>query len=154
MNTMTSITTTMIHLSQEDFRRLRQFAAASPKNGASHGPSTLRAELARANVLARELLPPGVVTVNSRVRFKDVESGEVEQYIITWPDRADGGVERISVLAPIGTALLGYREGDEISWPTPGGTRRLQILDVEPVADESLVDPKEDALAQLLSGRR
>lgn len=148
MNTNAIATPSMLHLSREDFRRLRALAAGLPENVAS----ALRAEFERANVLERELLPPGVVTVNSRVRFKDAVSGEVEEYTITWPERADGGVQRISVLAPIGSALLGYREGDEVSWETPGGTRRLQVLEVEPVSDGSLSDPREDVLTRLLYG--
>jgi len=140
----------IIHLSSDDYQQLRALAAVLPKSGAA----TLRAELARAVVVAREMLPAGTVTVNSRVRFKDVVTGEVEEYVITWPNLADGGVERVSILAPIGTALVGYRQGDEVSWPTPGGTRRLQILDVESVADESLVDEKEAALSRLLYGGR
>jgi regulator of nucleoside diphosphate kinase len=143
---------TTIHLSREDYGRLRPLAAALPRNQAADGRPTLRTELERANVLPRELLPPGVVTVNSRVRFKDLASGDVAEYVITWPERADGGMERISVLAPIGTALIGYREGDEVTWPTPGGTRRLLVLQVEPVNESSQFDPKEEALARLLYG--
>lgn len=154
MNHPSTIMNAAIYLPQDDYRRLRVLTTVLPRNGTTNAGPTLREELARATVVPRELLPPGVVTVNSRVRFQDTDSGLVEEYILTWPEHADGGVERISVLAPIGTALLGYREGDEISWPTPGGVRRLEILAVQPIAEESLVDPKEDALARLLSGHR
>lgn len=143
----------IIFIAQDDFRRLSAIAAAMPRHAhAGPGPS-LRDELARATTVARESLPPGVVTVNSRVRFVDDASGEEETYIITWPDRADGGVERVSVLAPIGTALLGYREGDEITWPTPGGVRQLRILSVEPVTVDSSAETPEEAVARLLYGR-
>jgi regulator of nucleoside diphosphate kinase len=146
-----------IHISQEDFERLRLLAAARAKNGQGEGEagSALRGELERAVVVPGALLPPGIVTVNSRVSFRDVISGEVETYVITWPDRTDAGRDRISVLAPIGTALIGYREGDEITWPTPGGTRQLEILKVEPVADEPRTDDSPQAmLEQLLYGNR
>lgn len=149
---MTPSTVAKMHIAEEEFQRLHLLAATSSKSGGSAGAAAFLAELNRATVLPRQVLPPGVVTVNSRVRFKDVESGDVEAYIITWPDRADGGVERISVLAPIGTALLGYRQGDEISWPTPGGTRRLQILEVEPWAEKPPVEENQDVLTRLLSG--
>lgn len=145
----------MIFVAEDDFRRLRTLAAALPKTEKPEGTPSLGAELERATVVPRDQLPAGVVTVNSRVRFKDAASGDEETYVITWPERADGGVERISVLAPIGTALLGYRVGSEVSWPTPGGVRRLQILEVQPVDEASLVrDPKEEALARILHGRR
>jgi regulator of nucleoside diphosphate kinase len=152
MNTPTMTNNSTIHLCREDYGRLRPLAAALPKSKTADGLPTLRTELERATVVPRELLPPGVVTVNSRVRFEDLASGDVAEYVITWPERADGGRERISVLAPIGTALIGYREGDEVSWPTPGGTRRLRVLQVEPVDESSLFDPKEEALARLLYG--
>lgn len=144
----------MIYIPHDDYRRLSILASAIPKNGHPDGVPTLRGELARATVVAREVLPSGVVTVNSRVRFHDMDTGGAEEYVLTWPDRADGGVERISVLAPIGTALLGYREGDEVSWPTPGGTRRLLVVEVEPVSEDSFDDPKDEALARLLYGAR
>lgn len=154
MNHMITTMNSMIYIPHDDYRRLSILASAIPKNGHSHGVPTLRGELARATVVARELLPSGVVTVNSRVRFRDVDTGVAEEYVLTWPDRADGGVERISVLAPIGTALLGYREGDEVSWPTPGGTRRLLVVEVDPMAEDSFGDPKEEAFARLLAGVR
>ena len=151
---MNMIQTSTIYVPENDHRRLTLLAAVLPKNGDRHGAPSLREELDRATVLPREVLPSGVVVVNSRVRFVDVDTGQEEAYVLTWPDRADGGIERISVLAPIGTALLGYREGDEISWPTPGGTRRLRILHVEPVTEESLLDARPDLVAELLAGTR
>lgn len=142
----------IIFISQDDYRRLSALVSTMPRaTPGTPGPS-LRDELARATTVARESLPPGVVTVNSRVRFVDEASGEEETYVITWPDRADGGVERVSVLAPIGTALLGYREGDEVSWPTPGGVRRLRILSVQPDAVDASAETPEQALARLLYG--
>lgn len=151
---METLNRNIIFIAQDDYRRLSALAAAMPRD-AQNGPGpSLREELARATTVARESLPPGVVTVNSRVRFVDDESGEEETYIITWPDRADGGVERVSVLAPIGTALLGYREGDELSWPTPGGVRRLRILSVEPVDDVPAAETPEEAVARILYGQR
>ena len=150
MNTTQGI----IFIPIDDHRRLMALASAIPQDPAPQAGPSLRDELERATTVARESLPPGVVTVNSRVRFVDDESGQEECYVITWPERADGGVERVSVLAPIGTALLGYREGDEISWPTPGGVRKLRILSVEPVPEESRPETPEEAVARILYGRR
>lgn len=144
----------MIHIPEDDFRRLVLLASAMPKQGGRDGAPALRAELARATVLPRALMPSDVVVVNSRVRFEDVDTGQAETYVLTWPDRADGGVEHISVLAPIGTALLGYRRGDEVSWPTPGGTRRLRIIGVEAVAEEQDAPSSPEAFASVLAGVR
>lgn len=144
----------IIFIALDDYRRLSALAAAVPRDAHGGPGPSLRDELARATTVARDSLPPGVVTVNSRVRFVDEASGEEETYIITWPERADGGVERVSVLAPIGTALLGYREGDEVAWPTPGGVRQLRILSVEPVAEDRGPETAEEAVARLLYGHR
>jgi len=154
MNAMNTQNRDIIFISHDDHRRLRALAAAMPRETQPGSAPSLSDELERATTVDRGSLPPGVVTVDSRVRFVDEVTGEVETYIITWPDRADGGVERVSVLAPIGTALLGYREGDEVSWPTPGGIRRLRILSVEPVVWDPTTETPEDAVARLLYGLR
>jgi regulator of nucleoside diphosphate kinase len=66
--------------------------------------------------------------MNSRVLFEDVESGEELEVTLVYPRNADFDQRRISVLAPVGTALLGLAVGESIVWPTPGGTdRRLRV---------------------------
>lgn len=152
-NENTTTAAPVIYIAQEDIRRLRPLAAALPAKTSSDGAASLLGELDRAIVLAREALPPDVVTVNTRVRFKDLASGEEEEYVIAWPERADAAAQRVSVLAPIGTALLGYQLGDEISWPTPGGVRRLEIIRVEPVPEEPVEEESSEAtVARLLYG--
>lgn len=117
-----------IHLSLADYRLISNLLATLPlKNESLH---RLRRELARAVVLDPTLIPSTVVGVNSRVRLQDLDSGETEEYTLVAPDQADADQRRISLLAPVGAALLGYREGDELEWPTPGGVRRLRLLDV------------------------
>ena len=95
-------------------------------------PHKLRGELDRAMILTPEELPAGVVTMSSRIWIQDIESREVEEYILTFPEQADLEKHRLSVLAPIGTAILGYAEGDELAWETPGGVRRIRLLRVQP----------------------
>jgi regulator of nucleoside diphosphate kinase len=68
--------------------------------------------------------------MHSTVRVRDVNSGSSMVYTLVFPVDADVAQQRISVLAPIGTALLGFRSGDVFEWKTPGGTRRLQIEEV------------------------
>ena len=72
-------------------------------------------------------MPADVVTLNSTVRVIDLESSEATDYTIVMPGEANYEAGRISVLAPLGTALLGYRVGDEIEWDVPRGIRRLRI---------------------------
>jgi regulator of nucleoside diphosphate kinase len=87
----------------------------------------LKREIRDANVVAEEDVPRDVVTLHSTVRVRDLDTRAVMVYTVVFPREADVAAKRISVLAPIGTALIGYRVGDVIDWRTPGGIRRLQI---------------------------
>lgn len=101
--------------------------------GEGHDPrdvADLLGELDRAEVVPAEQVAPDVVTMNSRVRLLDLADGSHHEYTLVYPGAADFAAGRISVLAPVGTALLGYRVGDEIAWPVPGGERRLRIEEV------------------------
>ena len=99
---------------------------------ARHGQPTgylaaLAGELRRAQVVLRSQLPPDAVTMNSTVRLRDLETGEEETYTLVYPADADIGENKLSVLAPVGTALLGYRVGDVVEWPVPAGVARFRI---------------------------
>jgi regulator of nucleoside diphosphate kinase len=99
------------------------------------GPQTgdltaLAGELRRARVVPRSQLPPDVVSMNSTVRLRDLETGEEETYTLVYPHEADIGENKLSVLAPVGTALLGYRAGDVVQWPVPAGVSRFRIEEV------------------------
>jgi regulator of nucleoside diphosphate kinase len=87
----------------------------------------LRHEVARAGVVPASDIAPDVVTMKSRVRVLDLDDICELEYTIVYPHEADLEKGRISVLAPIGTALLGYQEGDIVEWKVPGGRRRLKI---------------------------
>ncbi|MEO7253892.1 MAG: nucleoside diphosphate kinase regulator [Casimicrobium sp.] len=82
---------------------------------------SLQDELDRANIVEPQQIPPDVVTMNSTVTFK-VESSDREfSLTLVYPNDAGDNTSKISILAPVGSALLGLREGDEMSWPKPGG---------------------------------
>jgi regulator of nucleoside diphosphate kinase len=118
-----------IVVAEADARRIRGLLAArraSAPRDESH-LDELESELERAVLVARESIPAEVVTMESAVRVLDLSSGERSEYTLTYPAGADVALGRISVLAPLGTALLGYREGDEFEWRMPGGLRRLRI---------------------------
>lgn len=87
----------------------------------------LELELHRAKVVDADNVPDDVVTMNSTVRFRDVDTDEVETYTLVFPEQANIAANRLSILAPIGTAILGYRVGDVVRWQVPGGRRRLKI---------------------------
>jgi regulator of nucleoside diphosphate kinase len=84
-------------------------------------------ELERAVEVEPDAVPADVVTMNSTARVTDLESGATTDYTIVMPGEANYEAGKISVLAPLGTALLGYRVGDDIEWEMPRGVRRLRI---------------------------
>ena len=93
--------------------------------------SALADELDAATVVADELVPPGVVKMNSVVTFRNIESGRVSTLKLVYPNESSVTSESVSVLAPVGAALIGLHEGEEICWPLPNGqSARLQIIDV------------------------
>ena len=122
-----------IVITETDFERL-QWLVESWKQLSQRDAERLddlENELRRAIVVKSGEVPPDVVTMNSRVRIQDLSRGGEHTYQIVFPEDADLDENRISVLAPIGTALIGYRTGTTVEWRVPSGTRRFRILDVE-----------------------
>lgn len=90
----------------------------------------LEREIGRGAVVRPQEIPADVVTMNSTVRVTDCEEGTSNVYTIVFPGNADYERGRISILAPLGIALLGYRVGDTVDWNMPGGTRKLRIEEI------------------------
>lgn len=109
-----------ITLSSLDLERLERLIG-SLKGDAARQAAGLQAELDRAEVVEPKDVPASLVTMNSRVRFSLAGSDEQFTQTLVYPKDADGSADRISVLAPIGSALLGLSVGDAIDWPRPGG---------------------------------
>lgn len=118
-----------IVLSKPDFVRLR--AILGSRDGASLRDRThlldLQDEVERASVVDAYEIATNVVTMQSEVCVRDIATGVLREYTLVSPSQADVASGHLSVLAPLGTALLGYREGDEVQWQMPGGPRRLRI---------------------------
>lgn len=89
----------------------------------------LEEELEKAVVVEPENIPADVVTMNTKLRLRDEQSGEERILSLVFPSDADFEKNRISVLAPVGTALLGYRVGDLIEWEVPSGTKTFRIIE-------------------------
>jgi regulator of nucleoside diphosphate kinase len=115
-------------ITEADFDRLRHLVE-SPRYRVTHAMllPTLRQGLERCRVVEPGSVPDGVVTMHSRVRVRDLGADETETYTLVFPDDADVNAGRLSVLAPLGTALLGARAGYTIEFAAPGGTRRLKV---------------------------
>ena len=88
-------------------------------------------ELARADILAPKDIPSNVVTMNSTVKFKVTSSNKEFSLTLVYPQDSDGSPDKISILAPVGSALLGLSEGEQIEWPKPGGGQlQVEIIEV------------------------
>jgi regulator of nucleoside diphosphate kinase len=90
----------------------------------------LQAELEHACVVAPANVPPDVITMNSKARLRDLDTGEEMVFTLVFPSNASIEHDKISVVAPIGTAMLGQRVGDEFEWEVPAGSVRLRVEEV------------------------
>lgn len=123
---------TNLTMTDADSRRLRallEHASNAAQDRANW--EALADEIDKANVVRAEDIPADVVTMHSRVRIVDLRTGEQRVFELVYPSEANYAENKISVLAPIGMALLGYSAGTEISWNVPSGIRRLRIEAVE-----------------------
>lgn len=103
----------------------------SMSKGAFPGKAELESELARAKIVEPEEIPPTVVTMNSTVRFRVEATHEEFTLTLVYPKDIDSSGSKISILAPVGSALLGLSQGEEIEWPRPGGgVLRVRIDEV------------------------
>jgi regulator of nucleoside diphosphate kinase len=111
---------TNLIISESDFVRLM----------ATQPPPDLRAELERAIVVPNDLMQTGIVTMGSRVRYAEMETGTSREVEIVFPEEADPASGKVSVFAPVGAALIGLSVGQEIDWDFPGTCRRLTVVEV------------------------
>ena len=118
-----------IHISEYDLDRLLNLIDTANPQGRDQGHlRELEQELDRGIVMAPQDIPDDVITMNSKVLLEDVDSGESFEYTLVFPHNADIQEGRISILAPIGTAMIGYRVGEIIEWKVPAGTKRLKVV--------------------------
>lgn len=125
-----SATTPAIVLSSVDADRLEALLDTPPHRDAP-GADALRAELERAQVVEPAALPADVISMNTTAECVDDASGQRHRLTLVYPSDADASQGRVSVLAPVGSALLGLRVGQSIDWPAPGGRAlRLRVTAV------------------------
>ncbi|MCL4835296.1 MAG: nucleoside diphosphate kinase regulator [Caldilineaceae bacterium] len=118
-----------IHITQFDLERLRKLLsdAQSTDYRKSEYLERLQIEINRAEVVLSKDIPSDVITMNSTVCIEDLDTKEEEIYTLVFPKNADLSQGKISILAPIGTAMLGYEVGDSFEWEVPAGKRRLRV---------------------------
>ena len=124
---------TNIYVTKPDYERLTkliEIARERESDANSKYVDSLEDELERAELVRQQDIPADVITMRSTVRVKDMDSDEELTYQLMFPTEANFEEGKISVLAPIGTAMLGYRRGDVIEWEVPSGVRRLKVEEV------------------------
>ena len=123
-----------IYVSKMDLERLTRLIEITRERDDNSGKleylDRLEEELDRADVVDPKDVPSDVITMRSKVRLKDLSTGEEMVYSLVFPTEANLDEGKISVLAPIGTAMLGYSRGDVIEWEVPSGVRRLRVEQV------------------------
>lgn len=129
----TTATSNKVIILQDDYDVLTSFIKASRPPGRVQEKQpgrSLSEEMGNAVVVAKDKFPPDVIRLNSTAVIKDLATNRVMTVTIVLPEQADVKKNKISVLAPLGTALLGFRKGQEISWELPAGTRNFLVMEV------------------------
>jgi regulator of nucleoside diphosphate kinase len=90
----------------------------------------LKAELQKAKLVNPDKFPEDAVRLNSKVKVKEDQNDRVLEFILVTPDKADIKERKISVMAPIGTALIGFRQGQKVKWQVPSGKKTFTIMEV------------------------
>jgi regulator of nucleoside diphosphate kinase len=125
----------IVYITEADLNRLRTLIAVMRNAGydkVREYLDRLEEELDRAEIVPPQSIPHDVITMRSRVRLRDVVSGQEMVYSLVFPNEADFSQGKISVFAPIGTAMLGYQVGEIIEWDVPAGLKRFKVRGIRP----------------------
>ena len=118
-----------IIVSSRDYTKLAGIIGSKPGSCEAEYKELFE-ELKNAVLVEPENIPADVITMNSKVRFKDIEESEDYIFSLVYPEDADTSKGKLSILAPIGTALLGYRVGDKVKWKVPAGIKTFLVEEV------------------------
>jgi regulator of nucleoside diphosphate kinase len=130
-----------VRVTDFDSRQLQNVVASSLSKDPQDLGSVERLErrLDDVEIIRADRIEPDIVTMNSEVRISDLDTHETIVFRLVFPNAADATAGKISVLAPMGMAVLGRAEGDHVSWETPGGMRRLRV-------DQVLYQPEREGV--------
>lgn len=115
-----------------DIDRIRGFLELATVGGSERYRylAGLKQELQNAVILAPEEIPPDVITMNSQIRINDITNGGTMLVRLVFPQEADFEQKKVSLLAPLGAALLGRHAGEELCYDAPGGSTRIVIEEI------------------------
>lgn len=121
-----------ILITEADYERLATMVDCVRGSGKhSEHVQTLESTLDEAQIIEEAELPKNVITMDSTVVVRDLDTKEQNTYTLVYPTEADFSKNRISVLAPCGIAMIGHRVGDVIEWKVPSGIKRFKVEKVQ-----------------------
>jgi len=121
-----------IYITDNDMKRLRELIMVTKEtdNEKKKYLRELEDELNKGEVVNFQDIPPNIITMNSKIRLRDINTQKEMICWLVFPDDANADQGKISILAPIGTALLGYKVGDIIEWKVPAGLTKLKVEEI------------------------
>lgn len=132
-----------IYITDLDIKRLKELIKVAREFGDNKDEiylEELEKELNRGKIVKSKDVPENVITMNSKILLKDLDGQEEMTYKLVFPDNANSNHNKVSILAPIGIALLGYKVGDIIELKVPAGLRRLEVKKILYQPESSLKD--------------
>jgi regulator of nucleoside diphosphate kinase len=120
-------------LAKDDYDTIMSYIKRRiPTNGFNRRDAEeLQSELKKAKLVPKEELPEDVVRLNSRVKIKEENENKIMEFTVVTPEKANFRRRLISIMSPIGTALIGFRKGQQVNWKVPSGKKTFTIVDVE-----------------------
>ena len=121
-----------IIIREDDYQILASFLRDGryKKHGDTKNMTDLEAELKKAKLVNKKNFPGDVIRLNSKIKIKDVNENNIIELTLVTPDKADIKQKKISVMAPVGTALIGFKQGQKIKWQVPAGKKTFYIVEV------------------------
>jgi len=119
----------LIYITDNDMKRLKELIIEAG-NGNKKYLRELKDELDKGEVVDSRDIPNNIITMNSKVRLREINTQKEMICWLVFPDDSNADQGKISILAPIGTALLGYKVGDIIEWKVPAGLTKLKVEEI------------------------
>ena len=118
-------------LTKSDYNTIKDLIVNTPSHMITKEISLLAKEIEKAKKVPDNKIEPQVIRINSHFEVQDVESGKLFNFQLTLPKDGNLAEKKLSLLSPLGVALIGFQEGMEIEWPLPGGLKKFKILSVQ-----------------------
>ena len=119
----------LIYITDNDMKRLKELIIEADNKDKKY-LRELEDELDKGEVVNSRDIPNNIITMNSKVRLRDINTQKEMICWLVFPDDSNADQGKISILAPIGTALLGYKVGDIIEWEVPAGVTKLKVEEI------------------------